>query len=433
MGEHLEAMKLVAVALALVAIATAARRGLDVESVVPEEAELAQTSTTAGDIEMLKKQFAELQEQIQDGATPGVRGVIEKMIKMVEEDIMKAILDAHNTDQTTLNSKMQKIADLNEMTKGQVEDLHKTRDQIIGMIDECHRLSKDWEAKSKQFTSDQNAYLKVHEQMRTTCCEKDHAGIIEVEYTPAYATCNYQTPEGANCAAKAVKAVDDIVRHPFTHGLSEWRRLLGECNGLKADTDAADTKTENAINAGKLAKKKTKDNEQTTQDSKDTWSSDWDTTISKYDSDYDKFLKDYNENKKRVTSNMADRKKEHEAVHEINCLLKAYRDGGSFEHDGSCTKSEAADSKSRYNIKFPRVVKHLTWEKHVYRKFIDASAYENTCDARIAAPVYHCPVPAKDHEYPDCTTGEGSHEAGAHHAIPRQGAAMQKKAAAMKH
>merc|ERR1719482_2439758 len=401
-------MKLVAVALALVAIATAAPRGgLDVESVVPEEAELAQTSTTAGDIEMLKKQFAELQEQIQDGATPGVRGVIEKMIKMVEEDIMKAILDAHNTDQTTLNSKMQKIADLNEMTKEQVEDLHKTRDQIIGMIDECHRLSKDWEAKSKQFTSDQNAYLKVHEQMRTTCCEKDHAGIIEVEYTPAYATCNYQTPEGANCAAKAVKAVDDIVRHPFTHGLSEWRRLLGECNGLKADTDAADTKTENAINAGKLAKKKTKDNEQTTQDS--------------------------NENKKRVTSNMADRKKEHEAVHEINCLLKAYRDGGSFEHDGSCTKSEAADSKSRYNIKFPRVVKHLTWEKHVYRKFIDASAYENTCDARIAAPVYHCPVPAKDHEYPDCTTGEGSHEAGAHHAIPRQGAAMQKKAAAMKH
>merc|ERR1712072_1356359 len=183
MGDHLEAMKLVAVALALVAIATAAPRGgLDVESVVPEEAELAQTSTTAGDIEMLKKQFAELQEQIQDGATPGVRGVIEKMIKMVEEDIMKAILDAHNTDQTTLNSKMQKIADLNEMTKEQVEDLHKTRDQIIGMIDECHRLSKDWEAKSKQFTSDQNAYLKVHEQMRTTCCEKDHAGIIEVEY-----------------------------------------------------------------------------------------------------------------------------------------------------------------------------------------------------------------------------------------------------------
>merc|ERR1711959_2890 len=123
MGEPLEAMKLVAVALALVAIATAAPRGgLDVESVVPEEAELAQTSTTAGDIEILK-------EQIQDGATPGVRGVIEKMIKMVEEDIMKAILDAHNTDQTTLNSKMQKIADLNEMTKEQVEDLHKTRDQ----------------------------------------------------------------------------------------------------------------------------------------------------------------------------------------------------------------------------------------------------------------------------------------------------------------
>merc|ERR1711924_117860 len=379
MGEHLEAMKLVAVALALVAIATAPPRGLDVESVVPEEAELAQTSTTAGDIEMLKKQFAELQEQIQDGATPGVRGVIEKMIKMVEEDIMKAILDAHNTDQTTLNSKMQKIADLNEMTKEQVEDLHKTRDQIIGMIDECHRLSKDWEAKSKQFTSDQNAYV----------------------------TCNYQTPEGANCAAKAVKAVDDIVRHPFTHGLSEWRRLLGECNGLKADTDAADTKTENAINAGKLAKKKTKDNEQTTQDSKDTWSADWDTAISKYDSDYDKFLKDYNENKKRVTSNVADRKKEHEAVHEINCLLKAYRDGGSFEHDGSRTKSEAADSKSRYNIKFPLVVKHLTWEKHVYRKFIDASAYENTCDARIAAPVYHCPVPDKDHEYPDCTQERG--------------------------
>merc|ERR1711934_1235642 len=344
MGEHLEAMKLVAVALALVAIATAAPRGgVDVESVVPEESELAQASTTAGDIQMLKKQFKELQEQIQDGATPGVRGVITKMIKMVEEDIMKAIQDAHESDQTDINRKMAKIADLNDTYNKKVDAFNKKRDQIKILIDDCHEKSKDWEKKSQQFTADENACLAKHEEKEDVCCKKDHAGIIEVEYTPAFATCNYQTKEGARCGEKAVKAVEDIVTKPFTDGLTLWRKLLKQCNGLVVETDNADTKTANSWELGKAAKKLCKAEEKSTQAEKDQWNADWDAAIKTYDDTYKKFRADYVANKKRVESNMADRKKEHVGVHEINCMLKAYRDGGSFEHDATCTQSEAAD------------------------------------------------------------------------------------------
>merc|ERR1711907_908060 len=248
MGEHTKTMKLVVLAVALVAIASAAPRGVSVESIVPEESELVQSSTTASDVEMLKQQFHELELQIKDGATPGVINVINKMIKMVEGEIQQSIIDAHKTDQSTVNSKMKKIQDLNHLYTDNVKNLNEKKDQIVRMIDDAHAQSQLWEKHSLAFTKTQNSYLDVHGRKEHTCCEKDNAGVVDVEYVPAFATCDYvdvSTSNGKHCGAQAVKAVENIVTKPFTDGLALWRRLLAKCNQLteQPEHQAADKET----------------------------------------------------------------------------------------------------------------------------------------------------------------------------------------------
>merc|ERR1712147_583137 len=121
---------------------------------------------------MLKQQFHELELQIKDGATPGVINVINKMIKMVEGEIQQSIIDAHKTDQSTVNSKMKKIQDLNHLYTENVKNLNEKKDQIVRMIDDAHAKS-------------QNSYLDVHGRKEHTCCEKDNAGVVDVEHVPA--------------------------------------------------------------------------------------------------------------------------------------------------------------------------------------------------------------------------------------------------------
>jgi len=411
-------MKLVVLAVALVAIASAAPRGVSVESIVPEESELVQSSTTASDVEMLKQQFHELELQIKDGATPGVINVINKMIQMVEGEIQQSIIDAHKTDQSTVNSKMKKIQDLNHLYTDNVKNLNEKKDQIVRMIDDAHAQSQLWEKHSLAFTKTQNSYLDVHGRKEHTCCEKDNAGVVDVEYVPAFATCDYvdvSTSNGKHCGAQAVKAVENIVTEPFTKGLALWRKLLAKCNKLTAQTDKENTLTENAIKLCQSTKLETKKQEKATQAEQDQWNVDWDTTIANYNGNYTAMLKDYKTTKKRVKKDMADRKAEHRAVHEINCMLKAYRDGGSFHHASREECQSKINAKHLYNIQFPKVVKQLSWKKHKYRKFIDASAYESTCDKRTPAPIFECVVkPARP--YPKCSTSSGHHKAGSHQA-----------------
>merc|ERR1719247_2835994 len=73
---------------------------------------------------VLKRQWAQVQESIKMGVTPGVKATIDKMVVMVDEQIEPAIHDAHKADQLTLDDMMQDIADLNTGFEGQLEILN---------------------------------------------------------------------------------------------------------------------------------------------------------------------------------------------------------------------------------------------------------------------------------------------------------------------
>jgi len=401
-GQNSSAMKLVVLALALAAVAYAAPRNTyaTVDTVVPEES-LVQSST-AMSVADLKKQFHELQMQLKDGAkaTPGVIDVINDMVALIESDIEVAINDAHRADQTTLNTKMRAIADLNDVYTQHVANLNARADHIETLIADAIDKSATWLAKSQTFTQVQNNYFAVYDNQTKTCCSKDNAGVIDVEYTPAYALCDYTVPAGAGCGGRAVKAAEDIVTTPFTDGLALYRALLAACNGLIIDLDAADQATDVAIGNCDTAKQNTKAAEKETQQEKDEWSDDWDQTISNYNGNYTAMMSDYDTTKTRVVSDEADRKKEWPSTQTIKCMLLAYRDGGTFD-DATHNKCKEG-IVTKLDIGYPAVIAQLSWDKHVFTLFTDASDYEHTCDARTPAPEFTCVV-AEPRPYPTCT------------------------------
>merc|ERR1711959_828707 len=398
MGNAIDTMKLVVATALLAAVAFAAPRTfLETDAVVPEET-MVQTGMKAT-VESLQKQFQELQAELQDGAkaTPGVIEVINDMITLIETDIEVAINDAHVADQTVLDTKMNDIALMNGRFSELVDNLNERATQIEGLIADAIAKSADWKAKSETFTATQEHYMKTYDNQTKTCCEKDNAGVIDVQYTPAYALCDYTVPAGSGCGDRAVAAVQDIITTPFTDGLALYRALVAACNGLTADLAVADANTDAAIEDCQTAKLLTKGAESQTQDEKDVWSARWDRTISNYTG----MMADYEASEKRVKSDEVDRKNEWDATQEIKCMLAAYRDGGSFDDATRASCQQGIDSGPLFNIDYPAKVPQLSWDKHVFTEFTDAGDYESTCDARTPAPEFTCVV-ADPRPYPDC-------------------------------
>merc|ERR1711966_19757 len=139
--------KLVVLAAALSAVAYAAP-SMNVDTVVPEE--MVQTaSQVATGVEALKKQFATLQSQLLDTAyaqvTPAVANVIDKMIDMVDEEIMPAINEAHASDQDELNAKHKLITDFNTDYSSKKEILYNEFRSINDDIAAHNVAAQQWD------------------------------------------------------------------------------------------------------------------------------------------------------------------------------------------------------------------------------------------------------------------------------------------------
>jgi len=392
-------MKLVVVTALLAAVAFGAPRTMDVDTVVPES--LVQSGTSMS-VESLQKQFEELKASVEgtEHATPGVIEIINDMVTLIETEIEKAINDAHHADQTTLNTQMSEIQDLNDVYTQHVKLLNEEAGRIELQITDAIEKSAIWKGKSEDFTTAENHYLYVYDNKTETCCRQDNAGVIDVQYTPAFATCDYTVPAGMQCGARAIQAAVDIVTTPFTDGLALYRALVFACNTLKVDLVAADEACENAFGACDTAKQNTKSAETETQQEKDSWSGRWDQTIAEYNGNYTHLMSVYDTTKARVEKDELDRKKEWPAVQTIKCMLLNYRDGGTF--DNAAHEKCNTGIVTKLDIGYPAVVKQLSWDKHVFTEFTDASAYESTCDARKPAPEFTCVV-AEPNPVPVCT------------------------------
>merc|ERR1711959_836711 len=91
----------------------------------------------------------------------------------------------------------------------------------------------------------QNNYLSVFKDQTTACCNRDNAAVLDVEYVPAYASCDYKNQDtSGGCADRARKAVADVVTSPFSDGLTTYRNLRSKCSDLTDHLNIGDTDTQ---------------------------------------------------------------------------------------------------------------------------------------------------------------------------------------------
>jgi len=387
-------MKLVLLALGLATVSFAApREFLETDAVVPQDESMVQSSSRLS-IESLQKQFHDLQMEVQDGATPGVYKTVKRMIDLINNTIESAIQDAHKSDQSELNTLMTTIGAYHvniqktiKIEQGAARDLDK-------VISKAHRLAEQWNQDSKAFTSTQNAYLQTYDEQTKSCCNKDKAGVVAIEYPPASAVCDYTDhATRETCSTTAIKDASGVVSDPFTKGLKKYRRLVKECNGLTAALATGNDDTEKDL--GKCVLSKAEEGalvKQTTKD-KVAWNSQWSKTTTAYSTKYDSLLKHFKKVTVRVKSDAVDRGHEFKAVNEIECLLKSYLEGGTFSAaaEKKCTVTENIVYKQK--IKQPKVIAKLSWKRHKFAAFTDTKAWENTCDARKPDPAFTCSPP----------------------------------------
>eukprot|EP00657_Telonema_sp_P-1_P006322 TRINITY_DN2468_c0_g1_i1.p1 TRINITY_DN2468_c0_g1~~TRINITY_DN2468_c0_g1_i1.p1 ORF type:complete len:200 (-),score=101.08 TRINITY_DN2468_c0_g1_i1:116-715(-) len=159
-GSHDKTMKLLLIASALVAVAFAAPRTNMVDSIVPEEMEMAQVDDL-GSVDDLKQQFTQLQAQLKGGLeyTRGVKAIVGKMTSMITNRIEPAINQAHAADQSILNSKMRIIGSLNSGLTSDVNILNKEANTVRHLIDNQQAAAAAWKKSAAGFTSQQATYL----------------------------------------------------------------------------------------------------------------------------------------------------------------------------------------------------------------------------------------------------------------------------------
>merc|ERR1712072_1632232 len=404
MGENNHTMKLVFLALALTTVAFAAPRTnfLENDQVVPEE--LAQVGL-ASSVSTLKHQFHELQMQLKDGAkvTPGVKDTIDKMIDMVTDEIEPAINDAHAADQETLNVKMEAIAELNKGLNTDVDLLRGEANTVRKLIDDQQAAAAAWDSAASLFTQTQNNYLHVYDDQRDRCCQKDNSAVLDVQYVPAFYTCDYTKPAGATCSKRARAKVAGIVTTPFTDGLALYRKLVGECSSLTSDLGAADTDTDTKIDDCQKKKLAEDAASKLAASEQARVQKQWDETIAYYNGNYTAKNTDYQKHKAIVQTQETDRKSEWEATQEIKCMLKSYAAGGKMDAD----QAEACRNGIAFelDIGYPVEVQQLFPTLDPFEAQTDTSSYEHTCDARTAAPEYTCIV-REPRPYPECSGHE---------------------------
>merc|ERR1711966_533648 len=325
--------KLVVLAAALSAVAYAAP-SMNVDTVVPEE--MVQTaSQVATGVEALKKQFATLQSQLQDTAyaqvTPAVANVIDKMIDMVDEEIMPAINEAHASDQDELNAKHKLITDFNTDSSSKKEILYNEFRSINDDIAAHNVAAQQWDDAAAAYSASVDLYEKTVKEKTDTCCDKQQAAVGAIEYTPAYASCDYTSADAAKCTDTATGNVATAVKADFTHGLKRYRDLVHGCS----------TKTDEVASTGD----------------------------------------DMNSKDKHCDDSQADcnlRKGEWGSTQEIKCLLQAYKSGGTFD-EAEMIICKGKITTSNLVIHYEPVPPQVQWPLDDYDAMTDTTPYSETC------------------------------------------------------
>merc|ERR1712022_51193 len=264
--------------------------------------EMVQTNAASdSSIALLKKQFADLQTEIQDGSvkTAAVQVVINKMIDMVDNQVNTAIKQAHHADQRAVTTSHETIVEYNKMYQEKRIMLDNELASTQRDIDRHNVAAQKWSNAATAFLNAIKKYEQDVSDKTHTCCDKQQAAKVATEYTPAYATCDYTSKDAGKCTDVAKANVAAAVQADFNHGLTRYKDLVKGC--------ASYTETV----AASLVDYNHKNNH---CDDSQADCLERQTAIAL---------------KKKVFEK--DRKNEWQSTQEIKCLLKAYVAGGTFD------------------------------------------------------------------------------------------------------
>jgi len=374
--------KLVVLAAVLSAVALAAPRNEFVSDdfFAPEEALIQSAAKTSSAVAMLKQQFHALEVQLKSDAkiTPAVAKVINEMIKMVTDEIEPSIKMAHNADQSEINAKHRVMVDFNAAQKTVRDGLYETGRQIQKDSLAHNNVALEWDHAAKAYLASITYYQATCKSKTDTCCDKQQAAIPAIQYTPAFAKCDYTAANAAGCTKRAQKAAAAAVSEGFGAGLARYTALKGGCSSeavrltkafkdMSAKNDHCDDKEADARARKKLLKTQKKQFRQ-----------DWRSSKKTYFTGIKKAEKSYKKARKKIKQHGADRRSEWRSTQEIKCLLQNYQAGGTFD-EASMNTCKAKIRTEHLVVKYPEIPDRLVWTRPKFTKLVDWSSYSEDC------------------------------------------------------
>merc|ERR1719324_924358 len=114
------------------------------------------------------------------------------MVTMIHQKIEPAIKDGHRADQSDLNTLMASVQTHNDAWDEKEALLQEDGNNVRKLIDAEQAASKKWEDDAADFTKTQDNFLASYDTQTSTCCQRDNAAVMGVEYVPAFASCDYK-------------------------------------------------------------------------------------------------------------------------------------------------------------------------------------------------------------------------------------------------
>merc|ERR1711959_414873 len=223
-----KALKLLCLSAVLCAVSLGAPREFSSE----EDVEPSTHRTMSPQVENLKKQFSALQLQMQSGEeiTPAVKTLIGKMVDMVSNEIEPMITKAHESDQKLMDA----IDAHNKFTTRETEYLLKRAKTHRDMIGEHNAEAEKWRLQGIAYKASIPVYEATYFNRSTVCCRRDEVAVLAMEYTPAFADCDFTKPGADQCVARADAAVKKYTEEPFRAGFARYNHWHAGCNNEKA-------------------------------------------------------------------------------------------------------------------------------------------------------------------------------------------------------
>merc|ERR1711907_257924 len=353
---------LLAAVLSAVALAAPTTSFVETDTVVPEE--MVQTNAASdSSIALLKKQFADLQAEIQDGSvkTAAVQVVINKMIDMVDNQVNTAIKQAHHADQRAITTSHETILEYNKMYQEKRNVLDNELASTQRDIDRHNVAAQKWSNAATAFLNAIKKYEQDVSDKTHTCCDKQQAAKVATEYTPAYATCDYTSKDAGKCTdlAKGCASYTETV----AASLVDYNHKNNHCDDSQADCLERQT-------AIALKKK--------------VFDKDWADTSSAYKTGIKKREGDYSTLSAKVQGQEKDRKNEWQSTQEIKCLLKAYVAGGTFD-EATINSCKGKIKTVHLVVTYPKVPAQVQWPAYKYHTMPDPKPIADHCQEKEKA------------------------------------------------